>query len=384
MIDIPTIILTLSIGNLGFALLMAGYIRGSAPDCALRLWMWSRLLLGLTQLLGWAMPGTWADDVAALGGIVGVVSEASAYCIYFGFKRWRRILFPAAGLALLVLATASLEGASYVRVLALACLFSALFAAAMAFILLRPRGGRPSFLQRAIGVNDALFAVCMMLGGWEGMLHPELALGSTTAHAAAGLAAYLLMIVNSVGFLLLCKQKADQQMALLATTDFLTGLVNRRAFFEQAETARMLALRLRRPIALLMLDIDHFKQLNDHYGHAAGDEALVAFASTARAILREHDIMGRLGGEEFALALPGTDMAGALLAAERLRLSVSASPVVLSCGAQHSLTVSIGVVLVEPNETLTAALARADHGLYAAKTGGRDRVETGPAILKRA
>lgn len=374
----------LSIGNLGFALLMAAYVRGSAPDFALRLWMWSRLVLGLTHFLGWAMPGSWADDVAALGGIVGVVTEAAAYCIYFGFKRWQRILFPAAGVALLVLAIASVEGATYVQVLALACVFAAVFAAAMAFILLRARSGRPSFLQRVIGVNDGLFAVCMALGGWEGLLHPEHALGSNPAHAVAGLVAYLLMIVNSVGFLLLCKQKADEQMAQLATTDFLTGLVNRRAFFEQAETARMLSLRLHKPIALLMLDIDHFKQLNDRFGHAAGDEALVAFAATARAILREHDIMGRLGGEEFALALPGTDMAGALLAAERLRRAVNAAPVLFSCGAQHGMTVSIGAVVIEPNETLTAALARADHGLYAAKSGGRDRVETGPVVLKRA
>nr|WP_307728108.1 GGDEF domain-containing protein [Massilia terrae] len=364
--------------------MMAGYVRGSGPDRALRLWMWSRLVLGLTQFVGWALPGTWADEVAAAGGIGCIAAEAAAYCIYFGFHRWQRVLLPAAGVALLALAGAAVAGANYVQLMGLACAFVAVFAAAIAFILLRARTGRPSFLQRVIGVNDALFALCMALGGWEGLLHPEHALGSNPAHAVAGMAAYLLMIVNSVGFLLLCKQKGDEQMALLATTDFLTGLINRRAFFERAEAARLLALRLRKPIALLMLDIDHFKQLNDRYGHAAGDEALTAFAATARATLREHDIMGRLGGEEFALALPATDLGGALLAAERLRRAVSAAPVVLGCGAEHVLRVSIGVVVVEPNEPLTAALARADHGLYAAKSGGRDRVETGPAVLRRA
>ena len=383
MIDIPTIILTLSIGNLGFALLMAGYIRGSGPDSALRLWMCSRLLLGLTQFLGWSMPGTWADDAAALGGIVGVVAEASAYCIYFGFKRWQRIVFPAAGAALLVLAVASLSGASYVQVLALACLFSALFATAMAYILLRARSGRPSFLQRVIGVNDALFAVCMTLGGWEGLLHPELALGSNPAHAIAGVAAYLLMIVNSVGFLLLCKQKDDKLMRRLATVDGLTGMLNRRAFFERADGARQLALRLRKPIALLMLDIDHFKQLNDSYGHASGDEALKVFADAARGVLREHDLIGRLGGEEFALVLPATRLEGALEAAERLRLAVLDVPV-FGGAPGYRMTVSIGAVTIEAGEELTAALARADHALYAAKTGGRNRVEVGQPMLKRA
>jgi diguanylate cyclase (GGDEF)-like protein len=253
----------------------------------------------------------------------------------------------------------------------------------MAYVLLHPSRLGSSLLQRIIGANDALFAVAMALGGWHGITHPLSALGESPFHTFAGLAAYLLMIVNGFGFLLICKQKGDEQMALLATTDFLTGLVNRRAFFEQAENARMLALRMRRPIALMMLDIDHFKQLNDRFGHATGDQALAIFADTARATLREHDIMGRLGGEEFALILPATDLEGAWQAAERLRMAVTEAPLITS-GVQYNMTVSIGLVLVDPNETLTAALARADHGLYAAKSAGRNRVELGPAMQKRA
>jgi diguanylate cyclase (GGDEF)-like protein len=375
--------LTLSIGNVGFALLMAGYMRGTAPEASLRLWMWSRFLLGGTQFLGWLFPGTWADNVLALGCVGGVVLELSAYCHYFRFHRWKRKLFPTASLGLLVLAYASVRGATYVELLSLTCAFSAATSLAMAFILLRPRDGQISFLQRVIAINDVLFAIGMALGSWDGMMHPEHALGSNVYHASAGLAGYLVMIVNGVGFLLLCKQRADEQMALLATTDFLTGLLNRRAFFERSESARMLALRLRKPIALLMLDIDHFKQLNDRFGHATGDEALVVFAQSSRHALRDHDIMGRLGGEEFALALPGTDLAGAVQVAERLRESIKQAPVITS-GASHAMTVSIGVVLIDPNETLTAALARADHALYAAKSAGRDRVEVGPAMLKRA
>jgi diguanylate cyclase (GGDEF)-like protein len=383
LIDIQTIVLTLSIGNVGFALLMAVYIRGTAPEPSLRLWMWSRLLLGTTQFVGWLCPGTWADNGVALGCVGGVVLELSAYCLYYRFQRWERKLFPVASLGLMVLAYASARGATYVELLALTCVFSGATSMAMAFILLRPRDGQISFLQRVLGLNDVMFAIGMGLGGWDGLVHPEHALGSNPYHSFAALAGYLLMIVNSVGFLLLCKQKADAQMALLATTDFLTGLLNRRAFFERAESARMLALRLRKPIALLMLDIDHFKQLNDRFGHATGDEALVMFAQSSRGALRDHDIMGRLGGEEFALALPGTDIAGAVQVAERLRESIKGAPVITS-GAQHSMTVSVGVVLIDPNETLTAALARADHALYAAKSAGRDRVEVGLAMLKRA
>jgi diguanylate cyclase (GGDEF)-like protein len=383
LIDIHTMILALSIGNIGFALLMAGYIRGSTPDHGLRVWMWSRAFLGVSQLIGWSRPEPWADAVQALGSVGGVVLELSAYCIYFRFQRWKRIVLPVALLALMVMAFAGQHGASEVELLALTCAIIALFGGAMAYMLVRPNPDGHSLLQRIIGANDALFALAMAFGAWEGLLHPDHALGSSSLHTFAGLAAYLLMIVNGFGFLLLCKQKGDEQMALLATTDDLTGVANRRAFFEQADNARMLALRMRRPIALMMLDIDHFKQLNDRFGHATGDHALAVFSQTVRATLREHDIMGRLGGEEFALALPGTDREGALQAAERLRQAVTEAPLITS-GASYTMTVSVGVVLIDPNETLTAALARADHGLYAAKSAGRNRVEVGPAVLKRA
>ena len=172
-------------------------------------------------------------------------------------------------------------------------------------------------------------------------------------------------------------------MRRLATVDGLTGMLNRRAFFERADGARLLALRVRKPISLLMLDIDHFKQLNDSFGHACGDEALRVFADTARGVLREHDVIGRLGGEEFALAMPGTSLDGALEAAERLRMAVTAAPVI-GCAPGYRMTVSIGVVVIDSSEELTAALARADHALYAAKTGGRNRVELGAPLLKRA
>lgn len=382
-VDIRTIILALSIGNVGFALLMAGYIRGSASQNGLALWMWSRLVLGVTQFTGWLAPGSWGDSVQAIGCVAGVAMEVSAYCIYFGFGRRHRVVAMASALMLAVMFFMSSQGATYVQLLGLTCVISALYGVAMAFVLLRPGLRKLSLLQKIMGVSDVLFAVAMAAGGWDGLSHPSEPLGANGLHTLAGLAAYLMMIVNGAGFLLLCKQKADDQMTLLATTDFLTSLVNRRAFFQQAERARQLALRLRKPIALLMLDIDHFKQLNDRFGHATGDEALVLFADTARATLREHDIMGRLGGEEFALALPGTDLPGAVLAAERLRQAVTDAPL-SAAGMPHRMTVSIGVVLIEPNEELTAALARADQALYAAKSGGRNRVEVGPSVLKRA
>lgn len=189
----------------------------------------------------------------------------------------------------------------------------------------------------------------------------------------------MILIVNGFGFVLLCKEKDDAEMTRLATIDSLTGMANRRAFFERTDSARMLAARQGHPISLMMLDLDHFKRINDHYGHAAGDAALRVFADAAQQALREPDIMGRLGGEEFAIALPGTDLAGAVQAGERLRLAVRAAELPL-CGPEYVITVSIGVVAIDPEEHINAALARADHALYVAKSAGRDRIEVGQPL----
>lgn len=384
MIDVHSFLLALGVGNIAFAVLMAGYTHGAAPSPGLRLWMWARFGIGLCQLLGWCRPylgmtGTYGIESA--GWILAVSLEVAAYCIFFGFERWQRVLVPMSALALAIVLAAGSAGASAPYLSALVAGVMAMFAAAMAWILLRPKR-RASLLQRIIGVNDAVFAVSVALWAASGLSN-EVPLGQRTAQEAAYLAGYLLMIVNGFGFLLLCKEKDDAQMARLATIDSLTGLPNRHAFLERAENARQAALRMRQPLALAMMDIDHFKQINDRFGHATGDEALVVFARTARETLRAHETIGRLGGEEFAMVLPGTDLAGALHAAERLRQAVREAAVITS-GTPYVMTVSIGVVVLDPNETLGMGLARADHALYAAKSGGRDRVEVGRPQQRRA
>lgn len=383
MIDIQTFLLALGIGNIGFAILMAGYTHGDARNPGLQLWMWARLGMGLTQLVGWARPML---DLPLLGGlegigwIVAVSLEMAAYCVFFGFTRWGRMLLPIALLSCAMVVAAGSRGASHAELSAMVAGVVALFAAAMAWVLLRRR--HASLLQRIIGINDALFAVAVSL--WAGStLLGRGPFDQMLAREAAYLAGYLLMIVNGFGFLLLCKQKDDERMARLACTDSLTGLPNRHAFLERAESARLAAQRQRQPLALMMIDIDHFKQINDRWGHASGDDALIVFARTAREVMRAHETIGRLGGEEFAMMLPCTDIDAALHAAQRLRLAVREATVITS-GPRYTMTVSIGVVVLDPNEDLSAALARADHALYAAKRDGRDRVEVGDPLRRRA
>ena len=382
-IDIQTFLLALGIGNVGFAILMAGYTHGAAPSAGLRLWMWARLGMGVSQLIGWGSPVLGLPVFPGLEGLVWILAmslEMAAYCVFFGFVRWGRVLLPITLLSSAIVLAGAALGVNYVQLSALVGAVVALFAAAMAWALLRRRSA--SLLQRIIGVNDALFATAILVwvaSAWLGKGR----LDHSAAQQVAYLTGYMLMIVNGFGFLLLCKQKDDSRMAKLATTDCLTGLPNRHAFLEQADGARLLAQRQRTGLGLLMIDIDHFKQINDRWGHASGDEALVVFARTVRQLLREHETIGRLGGEEFALLLPGADLDAAVQAAERLRRAIREATVITS-GPTYRMTVSIGVVVLDPHEDLGGAMARADHALYAAKRAGRDRVEIGELMRKRA
>ncbi len=171
-------------------------------------------------------------------------------------------------------------------------------------------------------------------------------------------------------------QRAAFQLEKQAHTDALTGLANRRHFFEKAEAELQRARRYDAPLALLMLDIDHFKDVNDAHGHRAGDRVLQALARTCREVLRSVDVVGRVGGEEFAILLPETPVADAADVAGRLRAAVAATRIGREEGVPLSVTVSIGVAALEPGVNLDTLMSRADTALYDAKHQGRDRVCT--------
>lgn len=169
--------------------------------------------------------------------------------------------------------------------------------------------------------------------------------------------------------------RLQDELRRLATTDSLTGANNRRHFLEEAERELQRGRRYGRPVSLLMLDIDHFKRINDDHGHAMGDEVLKAIVGRIQRLLREQDILGRLGGEEFAVVLPEAALVEARQAAERLREEIGRGGISLPGGGDLRVTCSIGVAeCASPNETLEEGLNRADAALYRAKEEGRDRV----------
>ncbi|MBI3269484.1 MAG: diguanylate cyclase [Planctomycetes bacterium] len=166
-----------------------------------------------------------------------------------------------------------------------------------------------------------------------------------------------------------------QILSKLAALDYLTGIYNRRSMFDALEVELNRCRRSGRRLSVLMLDLDHFKRINDSHGHPAGDLVLREFASRAKQALRSTDILCRYGGEEFCVILPETETASALAAAERIRQAIGARSFMLESD-EVTVTVSVGVASVPPEfeGELTELLERADKALYRAKQGGRNRV----------
>jgi len=160
---------------------------------------------------------------------------------------------------------------------------------------------------------------------------------------------------------------------LSSRTDDLTGLPNRRGFLDASHVELTRARRSGRPVSIVMADIDHFKQVNDRFGHAGGDAVLRSVAAILRASIRTEDIAARWGGEEFILLLPETDLAGARQAAEKVRLAIAACDIPVE-GTPIRVTASFGVAAHDLERSLDATIADADRALYHAKENGRDRV----------
>ena len=214
--------------------------------------------------------------------------------------------------------------------------------------------------------------------GFTAWFEPEVVLPTTGTSLTPGpalLTFYAVTIASSFAFILMHKERADRETYELATTDPLTGVYNRRTFKELAEPNLSRSRRAHAPVSLLMLDLDHFKRINDTYGHLAGDDVLKAFATLVRNCLRKEDLLARYGGEEFVVLLPGSSQDAAAALAERIREQVAALPMEAN-GHRARVTVSIGSAS-EKGDTLPsleAMLGRADEALYQAKREGRNRV----------
>jgi diguanylate cyclase (GGDEF)-like protein len=226
-----------------------------------------------------------------------------------------------------------------------------------------------------------LFSVCAALGNAAAQLVRALVYGlqaggvrlpweDTTLSMVFFSIGALALPALTLGAVMMVNAELVARARHAADHDHLTGARSRRAFFELAAREQARALRTGSPLSLLLFDVDHFKRINDTHGHAAGDRVLADIVQRAGAVVRNIDVVARLGGEEFAVLLPDTGPDTALLVAERLREALDRSV----DGGAVGYTVSIGVASLLGGETIAAMLSRADAALYAAKASGRNAV----------
>ncbi|MCA9521975.1 MAG: GGDEF domain-containing protein [Myxococcales bacterium] len=203
-------------------------------------------------------------------------------------------------------------------------------------------------------------------------------LSPTWLAIAGGIAAlFLFNVMASITYMLQRWRAREERFRQASITDELTGLHSRRHLFDLYEQTFALAQRHRKPLSVVMIDVDHFKAVNDEHGHLVGDSTLRHIANILRHQLRRTDICGRYGGEEFAVVLPETDTEGARTFAERCRVAVAESSLPLSGGRMLAVTLSLGFSSATPalTESSQDLLRRADDAMYLAKRNGRNRVE---------
>jgi diguanylate cyclase (GGDEF)-like protein len=232
---------------------------------------------------------------------------------------------------------------------------------------------------RSIVFTFSLCIVALLVRGVHAWVAPKEYTDLLQASLGQGgtfLMAFIALLGAGWGFVLAGFERTASQLEVLATHDGLTGCVNRRTADTLLGHALARGQREGAPVALVLIDIDHFKQINDSHGHAVGDEALRAFAETVRTRLRGSDVFGRWGGEEFGLILPATDGPGAMRLAEEVRASVEAMKLQAPDGGVIPVRLSAGVAVAPSDSQLKSArLYRlADQALYAAKHQGRNRV----------
>jgi diguanylate cyclase (GGDEF)-like protein len=237
-------------------------------------------------------------------------------------------------------------------------------------LLARVRRRRRRMLQGVLvgcGAPLGWLAICWLNDFWDGAtlayqvtVTVYMFLGTVTAFAVFG------YVIGG----------HEGRFARMSMVDNLTGVCNHRYFHEQMEKEFYNAVRYRTPLALLMLDLDHFKQVNDNYGHQSGDLVLTAVAEMIEANVRLGDTVGRVGGEEFAVLMPDTLIEGARSLAERIRQAVADTPVAITGGRHIGVRISVGAACLDPvlDKKAKDLYAVADRALYAAKEAGRDRV----------
>lgn len=346
---------------------------------SLRWWLAAMLVFPLAYaLLGSRgfLPDLVSVVLANTATAIALTSQAIAVRRFYSVPdRWQRLLVTTVLVAAVSFWFTYVHPSLHWRIVVGAGLLAILAGSSARAILRRggPRGAIPLATATIFVVGTGL----IILRGVIELVTPmpsDSFLEMPPAQAYCFMLLGLLPILGTVGFLLMCTERSHRELERAAQLDYLTGIYNRRAIDDLARRAIAAARRHGMPLAMLIVDVDHFKHINDEFGHESGDLALVETVRRLRDSLRSEDLVGRLGGEEFVAVLPNTDAGSALAAAERVRRAFADSPMQFGA-ASRLVTVSAGVAVLAPgDQQFTHLLRRADRAMYAAKNAGRNQV----------
>jgi len=391
-IDTKTIVLAIILVDIFMIVLIVSY-RNVLKDRSLKLFLSAKIFQIATYILwaaGLSMAGM-ADAfpleiIALVAGnilfIIAIALESLAVLMLYGPGRSRKkivyyVMAAAFGAAYSLFYFMGAGQGGRIALISLFCI--TLIAYPAAYLLANKY---KSYLQRVVGFLYLL----VMAGFFIRVLIVAGVFGTTSAvqeeaHSWVNFALFLMMILSGTGYFLLAKEQADIRLLERANTDSLTGVLNRRAFAEQGRRVLHYFERKKEPVSFLIFDIDEFKRVNDTFGHYVGDTVLKDVSEMVLSSLRAYDYLGRYGGDEFAVLLPGTGEEDSDVVADRLRRVVEAQAIY-----EHTklrITICIGLVTTVPQkETNIEALYRqADGALYEAKLlGGNSVVRSGKKI----
>ena len=385
-LDATTMVMVLALGNLALCAVLTFYDHGPVRPPALAAWAlskqvqagaWTLLALGGFGVVpeALALPGGYALLFAGVAIEAGAAWEAGGESGGKAGSRdgWRRPMALVASLAILAFFICYLVDEQGLRSVAASLLLGAFYL--LGAVALASGWRQASLLQRFLALLTAALALVVALRGLSVLVLPGgwRWLSSELLRQLSSAALYVLMLANGFGMLLLGRERAGRELARLELVDPLTNVPNRRGFFSALGPWMALARRPGLPTALVVLDLDGFKRVNDSYGHPAGDAVLRNVVELCKRQLRDSDLVGRLVGVEFAILLPRTNLEEATLVAERIRAAIASTPV-KSERALIAMTASFGVTILRPEDSTVTLFQRADDALREAKGAGRNRV----------
>ena len=386
LLDVGTILVATIAGCavLGCLMLIDWWQSRSTLELA---WWGTAYLFGALSLIALLVRASVAPDL--LYAVSAVLMLFGYGCLWIGARRFFRRQLPigrvlALCIVWLALAQLPLVPASPPLRAAIVASIVAALSFAIAYEFWRERSERLASRVPAMivcGVHGLFFAARVPFA--DTMALPATLGSASMLYGVLALEGLVFVIASGFTFVALTKERAEVAQRRAATIDSLTGVYNRRAFFERAERLVRRSEVDSRPLAVLLFDIDRFKQINDRFGHPVGDRLLIEFTTLATQLLRPTDLFGRIGGEEFAAILPGAPGEAAVSAAERIRAAFGAV-IVTEGEADVRATVSVGITVIEGDTIgLDRMIAVADRALYRAKHNGRNAVEIEPGPPER-